>query len=138
MITKYSNYIIMKEKYRGDWGLMFNNINDNNRDLLFNSEQFNATANVVKINAARSAFKNSEVNSNPFVDKTEISSDAMQLFQRDLDIKKFTQIATENPEDISYLGKMRELFDDGVVDPFEDDVFSELASNSKLWDDLEL
>ena len=113
---------------------MFNNINEN-KDIL---EQFNTMANVVKLNAARSAFQNGNISNNPYVDKTEISSNAMQLFQKDLDIKKFTKIATENPEDISYLSRMRELFDDGVVDVFEDDVFSELVSNTKLWDDLDL
>ena len=122
-------------KYRGDWGLMFNNINENNRDLL---EQFNTTANIVKISAAKSAFQRNNVSSNPYIDKSEISLDAMKMFQRDLDVKKFTQIATENPEDISYLARMRELFDDGVVDPFEDEVLSELVTNSKLRDDLEL
>lgn len=126
--------MIIKEKYRGDWGLMFNNINDNNGNIL---EQFSTAANVIKLSSARTAFVKNNTSSNPYVDKTEISPSAMELFQRDLDVKKFTQIATENPEDISYLSRMRELFDSGVVDPFEDDVISELVTNSKLWDDLE-
>ena len=112
---------------------MFNNINDNNRDIL---EQFSTTANVVKLSAARSAFLKNNTGANPYVDKTEISSDAMKLFQRDLDIKKFTQIAMENPEDISYLEKMQELFSKGIADPYEDEVLAELVTNSKLWDDL--
>ena len=33
---------------------------------------------------------------------------------------------------------MQELFKDGVVDPFEDDVLKELVTNSKLLGDLEL
>ena len=33
---------------------------------------------------------------------------------------------------------MKELFNEGVVDVYEDDVLSELVTNSKLWDDLEL
>ena len=113
---------------------MFNNINDNNKDLLYNS-QFNA-GNVVNLANIRSAFQKNGYATNPYVDKTEISSDAMQMFQRDLDVKKFTKIASENPEDISYLERMRELFNDGVVDAFEDDVLGELVTNSKLWDDL--
>jgi PBP1b-binding outer membrane lipoprotein LpoB len=36
----------------------------------------------------------------------------------------------------SYMEKMQELFSEGVVDPYEDDVLSELVTNSKLWDDL--
>ena len=60
----------------------------------------------------------------------------MKLFQKDLDIKKFTKIAAENPEDLSYLEQIQELFSQGVVDPFEESSLSELVTNSKLWDDL--
>ena len=114
---------------------MFNNINENNRDLLFNSQYGNAD-NVVNLNNIRSSLQRSGYGNNPYVDKTEISQNAMQMFQRDLDIKKFTKIAASNPEDISHLDRMRELFENGVVDAFEDDIFAELAGNSKLWDDL--
>lgn len=114
---------------------MFNNINDNNRDLLFNS-QYGNTGNVVNIANIRSNIIRGGYSNNPYVDKTEISQNAMQMFQRDLDIKKFTKIASSNPEDISHLEKMRELFDNGVVDPFEEDILEELSGNSKLWDDL--
>ncbi len=122
--------MIMKENNRGDWGIMFNNINDNN--LL----QFDTASNVINIANVRSSLQKSGYSKNPYVDKTEISANAMQLFQRDLDIRKFAKIASENPEDISYLEQMRDLFSEGVVDPFEDDVLSELVTNSKLWDDL--
>ncbi len=119
----------MKEN-RGDWGIMFNNINDNN------SLQLNSANNVINIANARSALQKNGYKTNPYIDKTEISANAMQLFQRDLDIQKFTKIAAQNPEDISYLEQIQELFSQGVVDPFEEDVLSELVTNSKLWDDL--
>ena len=131
MISKSDTCTIMKENNRGDWGIMFNNINDNN--LL----QFNNSSNVINLANARSALqKNGYASKNPYVDKTEISANAMELFQKDLDIKKFTKIAIENPEDISYLEQMQELFAEGIVDPFEKEVLSELVTNSKLWDDL--
>ena len=120
----------MKENNWGDWGFMFNNINDNN--LL----QLDNASNVINIANVRSSLQKSGYSKNPYVDKTEISANAMQLFQRDLDIRKFAKIASQNPEDISYLEQMRDLFSEGVVDPFEDDVLSELVTNSKLWDDL--
>ena len=122
--------MIIKENNWGDWGIMFNNINDNN--LL----QFNKTSNVINLANVRTTLQKNGYNKNPYVDKTEISANAMQLFQKDLDIKKFTKIASENPEDLSYMEKMQELFSNGVVDPFEEDVLSELVTNSKLWDDL--
>ena len=130
MIPNVSICMIMKENNWGDWGIMFNNINDNN--LL----QFDSASKIIELANVRSSLQKSGYNKNPYVDKTEISANAMQLFQKDLDIRKFAKIAAQNPEDISYLEQMQELFSDGVVDPFEDDVLSELVTNSKLWDDL--
>ena len=120
----------MRENNRGDWGIMFNNINDNN--LL----QFDKASNIINLANVRSALQKDGYSKNPYVDKTEISANAMELFQKDLDIKKFTKIASENPEDISYLEKMQELFNEGIVDPFEENSITKLISNSKLWDDL--
>lgn len=116
---------------------MFNNINDNNKDFLYNS-QLNNSTNVINLAAIRANAQKNAYAQNPYVDKTEISSNAMKLFQKDLDIKKFTKIATSDLEDTSHLEKMQELFKNGVVDVFEDDVLSSLVTNSKLWDDLEL
>ena len=122
--------MIIKENNWGDWGFMFNNINDNN--LL----QFDNANKVVNLNNIRSNLTKSGYNKNPYIDRTEISSSAMELFQRDLDIKKFAKLAAENPEDLSYMEKIQQLFADGVVDPFEENTMSELVTNSKLWDDL--
>lgn len=116
---------------------MFNNINDNNNGLFYNS-QLNNASNVINLASIRANFQKTGYSSNPYVDKTEISSNAMQLFQRDLDINKFTKIATSDKEDTSHLARMKELFNSGVVDVFEDDVLKELVTNSKLLGDLEL
>ncbi len=111
---------------------MFNNIND-----LYNS-QFNEANNVINIASVKAAMQRARLSNNPYVDKTEISANAMELFQRDLDINKFTKLVTENPNDNSYHQRMQELFADGVIDVYEDDVLSSLVTNSKLLDDLEL
>ena len=113
---------------------MFNNINDMNKDLLY--AQLSSAKNVIDLASVKSALQKNSYSTNPYVDKTEISLSAMQLFQRDMDISKFAKIAASNPEDNSFLERMQELFSDGVIDPFEDDVISELANNAKLWDDL--
>ena len=122
----------MKENNWGDWGFMFNNINDNN--LL----QFNNTSNIINLANVRSSLQKNTYTTSPLVDKTEISSNAMKLFQKDLDIKKFTQIAMDDSDDTSYLEEMEKLFSEGVTDPFEPDAMSMLVTNSKLWDDLNL
>lgn len=121
----------------GRLGLMFNNINDNNS---FYKSQLENQTNIVNIALMRAnASKlNNNKDVNPYVDKTEISSNAMELFQRDCDIKKFNKIAMSDPEDFSHLERMKELFASGITDAFEDDVIQELINNTKLWDDLEL
>ena len=75
---------------------------------------------------------------NPYVDKSEISSNAIELFKRDCDIQKFNKIAMSDLNDLSHLEHMKELFSQGVIDTYEDDVMAELVNNSKLWSDLEL
>ncbi len=118
---------------------MFNNINDNNKDILYNS-QLTRENNVINLAAIRANAQKyaGAASSNPYVDRTEISSNAIELFQKDCDIKKFNKIAMSDEEDLSHLQRMQELFADGVVDVFEDDVLSSLVTNSKLRDDLEL
>ena len=115
---------------------MFNNINDNN-EFLYNS-QLDKQSNVINLamlraNSQKVAYPNAN---NPYVDKTEISANAIELFQRDCDINKFNKIAMSDEGDFSHLERMNELFAEGVVDVFEDDILSDLASNQKLWDDL--
>ena len=118
---------------------MFNNINDNNNEYLYNS-QLDKQSNIINLAALRANAQKSaySVNSNPYVDKTEISANAIEMFQRDCDINKFNKIAMSDSEDFSHLERMQELFSEGVVDVFEDDVLSNLVTNSKLWDDLGL
>ena len=117
---------------------MFNNINDNGNEYLYNSQLGNQS-NVVNIAALRANAQKSayQIDRNPYVDKTEISANAIELFQRDCDINKFNKIAMSDSEDFSHLERMNELFSQGIVDVFEDDVLSSLVTNSKLWDDLE-
>lgn len=118
---------------------MFNNINNENNDLLYNS-QLEKQGNVINLAAIRAnAYKAANAtNNNHYVDRSEISSTAIELFQRDCDISKFNKLAMSDSDDLSHLEQMNEIFSQGVIDVFEDDVISQLASNSKLWDDLGL
>ena len=117
---------------------MFNNINDNNNEFLYNS-QLERQGNLVNLalmraNSQKTAYS---VNNNPYVDKTEISANAIELFHRDCDISKFTKIAMSDANDFSHLDRMKELFAQGVVDVYEDDVLADLINNPKLWNDIE-
>lgn len=112
---------------------MFNNINNENS---YNSQLGNAS-NIINLNAIRSNLQKTGYASNPYVDKSEISVNALEMYQRDLDIAKFTKIAMSDSEDTSHLDKIQELFSNGIVDAFEKDILSNLVTNSKLWNDLE-
>lgn len=114
---------------------MFNNINNNN-GFSYGNSQLNNASNVINLASIRANLQKSGYASSPYVDSSEISSNAMQLFQKDMDIKKFTEIATSNQEDKSYIERVQKLFSEGVVDVFGDDVLKELVNNQKLWDDL--
>ena len=116
---------------------MFNNINNENNGYLFNNSQLSNASNIINLASVRANLQKAGYSNNPYVDKTDISANALELFQKDLDIKKFTKIALEDDSN-SHMDKMQELFKDGIVDPFETDVLKELASNKKLWDDLSL
>ena len=114
---------------------MFNNIN-NNTGFSYGNSQLGNAGNVINLASIRANLQKSGYASSSYVDSSEISSNAMQLFQKDMDIKKFTEIATSNQEDKSYIERVQKLFKEGVVDVFEDDVLKELINNQKLWDDL--
>ena len=118
---------------------MFNNINDNNTEYLYNS-QLERQSNIVNLALMKANAQKAAQNgmTNPYVDRTEISSSAMELFQRDCDINKFNKIAMNDLDESSVLEQMNDLFSQGVIDVFNDDLLSELANNSKLWKDLEL
>ena len=113
---------------------MFNNINDNN----FYNSQLDNQSKIVNLSLVRANAGKASYSNNPYIDKTEISSGAIELFQRDCDIKKFNKIAMSDMGDFSHLDRMKELFADGIIDAYEDDVMSTIADNQRLWDDLEL
>ena len=73
-----------------------------------------------------------------FIDETNISSEAVSLYQRDLDIRKFTNLAVSNPEDTSHNEMVKSLLSNGVTDVLTDGAVASLSSNTKLLKDLEL
>lgn len=118
---------------------MFNNINSNGSGLLFGgSAQLGNASNVINLASVRANLQKNGYSTNLYTDKSEISSNAMELFLRDMDIKKFTEIAVSDKDDTSHIDRVKELFNEGVVDVYEDDVISNLVTNKKLWDDLTL
>ena len=60
------------------------------------------------------------------------------MFERQCDIKNFSKLALSDMDNISHNEIMQEMFNKGVVDPFEDEKLAELANNEKFLKDLGL
>lgn len=69
--------------------------------------------------------------------RKHLSQSALNLYEREKDIKKFTDLALSTPldSDDKYIDM---LFESGVVDPLDDETLMNLASNKKLLTDLGL
>lgn len=125
----------------GGLGQMLNNINNNNSDVTLSSQlvKQDSLSNILGSNSVgRSKTNSNNVESEFFIDSSDISNDAMKMYEREQDISKFTQLANSDPENTSQNEIMQKLFADGVVDPFEDDMVASLSNNKSLINDLEL
>lgn len=79
---------------------------------------------------------NFEPAKNDFLDG--LSKRAVEMFERQCDIKNFSKLALSDMDNISHNEIMQEMFNKGVVDPFEDEKLAELANNEKFLKDLGL
>lgn len=73
-----------------------------------------------------------------FIDETNISHKAIEMYQKDLDIRNFTNLVMSNPEDVSHNDRVENLLSNGVTDVLDEKTVENLSSNSKLIKDLEL
>lgn len=109
------------------------NLNDelNNAQL---NEQIGVSG--VVTNPINNPYKN--LDRNLLIDETAISTEAVNLYQKEQDVKQFSSLAMSDPEDLSHEEIIANLFNAGVSDPLSDEVSADLSSNPKLWDDLGL
>ena len=73
---------------------------------------------------------------NVFLDK--LSENAVKINKKECDIKNFSKLVLSNPENTDHNEMVKELFDDGVTDPFIDEKLSILADNKRFLNDLGL
>lgn len=76
------------------------------------------------------------VDKNLLIDETSISSEALDMYQRDLDIKRFSALAMSDPEDLSHnLLVAQNVF--GAEDTsFENKIFEDIFNNQVFLKDL--
>jgi len=67
-----------------------------------------------------------------------LTNSALNLYQRQCDIKKFTKLALSDLDNTTENDIMQDLFNRGIVDPYEDEKLSKLADNKKFLRDLGL
>lgn len=77
-----------------------------------------------------------DVDKNLLIDETNISNEALNLYQRDLDIRKFTSLAMSNPENLSHNSLvLQNVF--GVQDEtFENTLIEGIFNNNTFLKDL--
>lgn len=114
---------------------MLNGVNLNDE---LNNSQLNGQAGVsgVVTNPINNPYKN--IDRSLLIDETAISDEAVNLYQKEQDIKQFTSLAMSNPEDLSHEEIIANLFSKGVSDPFSNETIEELSGNQKLLEDLSL
>lgn len=109
------------------------NLNDelNNTKL---SEQIGVSG--VVTNPINNPYKN--IDRNLLIDETAISKEAVNLYEKEQDIRKFSSLAMSDPQDLSHEDIISNLFSKGVADPLSEEALDSLSSNPKLLEDLEL
>jgi hypothetical protein len=78
------------------------------------------------------------IDKNLLIDETAISNKAVNLYQKEQDVKQFNTLAMSNPEDLSHEEIISNLFNNGISDLLADNVISELSNNQNLLNDLSL
>lgn len=109
------------------------NLNDelNNAQL---NEQIGVSG--VVTNPINNPYKN--LDRNLLIDETAISTEAVNLYQKEQDVKQFSSLAMSDPEDLSHEEIIANLFNTGISDPLSEEASADLSNNQKLWDDLGL
>ena len=79
---------------------------------------------------------NFDAEKNEFLDN--LSKKAVKLYEKQTDIKNFSQLVLSDPENTSHIVRDNVLKQKGIEDPLVDEKLEKLADNSKLLRDLGL
>ena len=88
----------------------------------------------VATNPINNPYRN--IDKNLLIDETAISDEAVNLYQKEQDVQKFTNLMMSDPNDMSHEDIIDSLFSKGLSDPFSDETLQELAGNKNLLGDL--
>ena len=68
----------------------------------------------------------------------KLTRSAVNLYERNCDVKKFSKLVLSDPENDSHNRLMNELFKQGVIDPADEIRLEQLSDNRKFLKDLGL
>ena len=108
----------------------------NNDNIANNTNYINKDNNIAQVSNAQKRYATSPFQMSHFIDEINVSNDALTLYQKEQDIKKFTNLALSDTEDASHLDLIDKDFAKGVLSPFTEDSLIDLLSNQKLWNDI--
>ncbi len=100
------------------------------------AKKFNIKGNYPQSAVTNPIEKKNSAAENEFL--ARMSKHAINLYEKQCDIKNFTKLVLSDPENTSHNQLVEDLLKDNVFDPLEDKVIEELANNEDLLKDLGL
>ncbi len=100
-----------------------------------NSDSISQSQNLDRINQIGATNPFDRANSSYFVDESQISDDAIEKYQRELDIKKFSEILKETDEKEATELVLKQAFD-GILSIDDDEFLSELLTSDVFLNDI--
>lgn len=78
----------------------------------------------------------SNIDKNLLIDETNISTEAFNLYQRDLDIRKFVSLAMSDPENLNHNALVAQNVFGGNDESFENKIIEGMFNNRTFLKDL--
>lgn len=98
-----------------------------NKNLIQQSDQIQA-------NKKKNPY--ADIDRNLLIDETSISKEAVNLYQKDLDIKKFTSLALSDPQDTSHNSLVANTVFNGGDESFDERIIEDIFNNKSFLRDL--
>ena len=102
---------------------------------LVNQNMIQQSSNVEKL-AAKNNNPYSNIDKNLLIDETNISNEAINLYQRDLDIRKFASLTLSDPENLSHNTLVAQKVFGANDENFENKIIEGIFNNRTFLRDL--
>ena len=102
---------------------------------LVSQNMIQQNSNVEKL-AAKNNNPYSNIDKNLLIDETNISNEAINLYQRDLDIRKFASLALSDPENLSHNTLVAQKVFGANDENFENKIIEGIFNNRTFLRDL--